>query len=94
MQTTDAGLLFQTTSSLTAAANHQLKVAATSRTGSPIHLSGKVLDLEIRGHKAWTAESGWLARCLDLTVSGGMSEDTDGCSQERLCGCTKVIKDQ
>ena len=69
MQTRDSESLFQTTSQLTAASNHALKAAATRSVGSPIHLSGKVLDFQILGNEAWTAESGWQARCLDLTVS-------------------------
>ncbi|KAK4687523.1 hypothetical protein P7C73_g2604, partial [Tremellales sp. Uapishka_1] len=66
MQTNDPGHLFQTTKQLNDAADHARKVPATEKIGDPIHVSGKVLALEIRGQQAWTAESGWQARRLDL----------------------------
>ena len=69
MQTVDASLLFQTDTQLEDSEDHKLKVAASAGIGSPIQLAGKVLDLEILGSEAWTAESGWQARCVDLLVS-------------------------
>lgn len=68
MQTTDTGLLFQTNQQLDAAAQRKLKVAASENVGSPIQVSSKVLDIQIRWPDAWTAESGWLARHLNLEV--------------------------
>lgn len=68
MQTTDTGLLFQTNQQLDATAQRQLKVAAAEKVGSPIQVSSKVLDIQVRWPDAWTAESGWLARHLNLEV--------------------------
>lgn len=73
MQTTDTGLLFQTNQQLDAAAQRQLKVVAAENVGSPIQVSSKVLDIQIRWPDAWTAESGWLARHLNLEVSTSSS---------------------
>ena len=69
MQTADDGLLFQTTNQLKASVNHEKKWAAAKDIGSPIGISGKILDFEVLGNEAWTAESGWQARCIDLIVS-------------------------
>lgn len=69
MQTTDPGLLFQTSQQLADTSNRERKIAAAQNIGSPIKLSSKVLDLIVSGDEAWTAESGWQARCIDLAVS-------------------------
>ena len=69
MQTTDTGLLFQTNQQLDANAQRQLKIVAAEKVGSPVQVSSKVLDITIRWPDAWTAESGWLARHLNLEVS-------------------------
>ncbi|BEJ12499.1 hypothetical protein CspHIS471_0209590 [Cutaneotrichosporon sp. HIS471] len=66
MQTTNPGLLFQTSQQLTDASDREHKLEATQNIGSPIKLSSKILDLIISGDDAWTAESGWQARCVDL----------------------------
>lgn len=69
MQTTDADLLFQTNQQLDATAQRQRKSLAAEKVGSPIKVSSKVLDITIQWPDAWTAESGWLARHIDLEVS-------------------------
>ncbi|KIR43751.1 cytoplasmic protein [Cryptococcus deuterogattii 99/473] len=66
MQTSDPGHLFQTTAQLRQAASRERKLKAAEKIGSPITLSSKVLGLEIRGNDAFTAESGWQARRIDL----------------------------
>lgn len=68
MQTSDPGHLFQTTAQLKQAASRERKLKAAEKIGSPITLSSKVLGLEIRGNDAFTAESGWQARRVDLKV--------------------------
>lgn len=70
MQTTDPGLLFQTSAQLAEASDRERKIEAAAKIGDPIKLSGKILDLKVIGDDAWTAESGWQARCVDLSVSG------------------------
>jgi hypothetical protein len=69
MQTTDPSLLFQTTADLASAADRERKIRAAEHIGSPIRLASKILDLCIDGDDAYTAESGWQARRVDLTVS-------------------------
>ncbi|OXC71158.1 cytoplasmic protein [Cryptococcus neoformans Ze90-1] len=66
MQTSDPGHLFQTTAQLKQAASRERKLKAAEKIGSPITLSSKVLALEIRDSHAFTAESGWQARRVDL----------------------------
>jgi hypothetical protein len=68
MQTADTGLLFQTNQQLDAAAQRKLKIATSKDTGSPITVTSKILDVQVIWPNAWTAESGWLARHLDLEV--------------------------
>ena len=68
MQTTDTNLLFQTNQQIGAAAQRKLKIAASEDVGSPITVSSKILDVQVIWPNAWTAESGWLARHLDLEV--------------------------
>lgn len=72
MQTTDTGLLFQTSQQLADASNRERKIEAAQNIGNPLKLSSKILDLVVAGDDAWTAESGWQARCVDLTVSSAM----------------------
>ena len=69
MQTADTGLLFQTNQQLDAAAQRKLKIVASEDVGSPITVTSKILDVQVIWPNAWTAESGWLARNLDLEVS-------------------------
>jgi hypothetical protein len=69
MQTTDTGLLFQTSQQIADESNRERKIEAAQDIGSPLKLSSKILDLVISGDDAWTAESGWQARCVDLAVS-------------------------
>lgn len=69
MQTTDTDLLFQTDKDLKDASRRERKVKATGSLGRPISLSSKVLRVLIDGDTAWTAESGWQARSIDLRVS-------------------------
>jgi len=73
MQTTDTDLLFQSNQQLADSSNRERKIAAAEKIGSPIKLSSKALDVVVRGQEAWTAESGWQARRLDLNVSCGSS---------------------
>jgi hypothetical protein len=68
MQTADTDLLFQTNQQIDAAAQRKLKIAASEDVGSPITVSSKILDVQVIWPNAWTAESGWLARHLDLEV--------------------------
>ena len=67
MQTTDSGLLFQSTAQIHEAANRQRKRAAADQLGSPIQ-TGKVLDFIIHADDAYVAESGWQARRISLKV--------------------------
>jgi hypothetical protein len=69
MQTTDTDLLFQTNQQLDATAQRKLKIVAAEDVGSPVTMSSKILDVQVIWPNAWTAESGWLARHLDLEVS-------------------------
>ena len=68
MQTTSLDHLFQTDKQLDATAQRQRKAIAAEKVGSPIVLSSKLLDIQIQWPDAWTAESGWLARHVDLEV--------------------------
>lgn len=68
MQTTDSDLLFQTNQQIDATANRQRKALASEDVGSPIRVSSKILDVQVIWPDAWTAESGWLARHLNLEV--------------------------
>ncbi|KAL7418738.1 hypothetical protein Q5752_006421 [Cryptotrichosporon argae] len=68
MQTTDTGLLFQSTQQLADAASHQRKVVAARDVGRPIACSSKVLDMTVVGDDAFTAESGWQARRINLAT--------------------------
>jgi hypothetical protein len=68
MQTTDTGLLFQTSADVASSASRDRKVKAAEKIGNPIRLSSKILDLCIHGDVAFTAESGWIARKIDLNV--------------------------
>lgn len=69
MQTTDTDLLFQTDKDLKDAARRSKKITATQSLGRPLSLSSKVLRVLVEGDTAWTAESGWQARSIDLKVS-------------------------
>jgi hypothetical protein len=96
MQTADTGLLFQTNQQLDAAAQRKLKIVASEDVGSPITVTSKILDVQVIWPNAWTAESGWLARHLDLELST-LPMDSDGLIDAndrlaRLRGCTKVIR--
>lgn len=68
MQTTDTDLLFQTDKDLKDASRRERKLKASQSLGRPISLSSKVLRVLVDGDVAWTAESGWQARCIDLKV--------------------------
>jgi hypothetical protein len=96
MQTADTGLLFQTNQQLDAAAQRKLKIVASEDVGSPITVTSKILDVQVIWPNAWTAESGWLARHLDLEVRT-LPMDSDSLNDAngrlaRLRGCTKVIR--
>lgn len=71
MQTTDTDLLFHTDKDLKDAARRERKSKATKSFGRPLSLSSKVLRVLVDGDTAWTAESGWQARSIDLRVSIG-----------------------
>ncbi len=66
--TSDTRLLFQTDQQIKADANHKRKARAAEKVGHPIKVSSKIIDFEIWGQEAWTAESGWQARRVDLAV--------------------------
>lgn len=68
MQTTDPNLLFHTNQQLADASNRERKVQAAEAVGNPIKVTSKVLDVVVRGQEAWSAESGWQARRVDLNV--------------------------
>ena len=97
MQTADTGLLFQTNQQLDAAAQRKLKIVASEDVGSPITVTSKILDVQVIWPNAWTAESGWLARHLDLevsTLSGDCQVGRDANDRlAKLRGCIKVIRD-
>lgn len=69
MQTSDPNYLFQTTSELSNAEKRERKIKAAEKIGHPIKVSSKVLDLLVHDQHAWTAESGWQARKINLAVS-------------------------
>lgn len=68
MQTTDTDLLFQTDKDIKDAVRRERKSKVTQTIGRPISLSSKVLRVLVDGDTAWTAESGWQARAIDLKV--------------------------
>lgn len=68
MQTSDPSLLFLSSQQLSDAAIRERKIKAAENVGSPITVSSKVLDMTLLGSDAWTAESGWQARRIDLRV--------------------------
>jgi hypothetical protein len=68
MQTDDASNLFQTDAALEKSDARRLKAQRASKIGDPIQLPSKVLALEVRNQDAWVAESGWVARQVDLLV--------------------------
>ncbi|KAJ9108121.1 hypothetical protein QFC19_002588 [Naganishia cerealis] len=68
MQTDDASNLFQTDAALEKSDARRLKAQRASKIGDPIQLPSKVLALEVRNQDAWVAESGWVARQVDLAT--------------------------
>lgn len=68
MQTTSDANLFQTDAQIELSERHARKAEVVKDVGLPIQLSSKALDLVIKGNDAWTAESGWQARRIDLLV--------------------------
>ncbi|ODN76115.1 hypothetical protein L202_06047 [Cryptococcus amylolentus CBS 6039] len=66
MQSSDPGHLFQTSAQLAQAATRERKLKAAEKVGNPITLSSKIIDLQILESHAFTAESGWQARRVDL----------------------------
>lgn len=68
MQTNDPDYLFQTSSELSSSELRARKAKAAENVGQPIQVSSKVLDLIVDGPYAWTAESGWQARRINLEV--------------------------
>ncbi|KAI5450464.1 hypothetical protein NCC49_003086 [Naganishia albida] len=68
MQTDDASNLFQTDAALAKSDARKSKAQRASKIGNPISLSSKILALEVRGQEAWVAESGWVARRVDLST--------------------------
>ena len=73
-QSPDTDHLFQSDAQLEKSSTRQAKAERTARAGSPIQISSKPLDLVIHGDQhgetfAWTAESGFVARKLNLKVS-------------------------
>ncbi len=68
MQTTDTSNLFQSDAAYDKEEARARKRVRAARVGSPIELPSKVLRMVVRGQEAWTAESGWVARRVDLHV--------------------------
>lgn len=73
MQAESTDTLFQSDAELAKSAARQEKAVRTARTGVPIKLSSKPLDLAIRPRKggsptAFVAESGFTARNVDFKV--------------------------
>ncbi|WVQ76246.1 hypothetical protein IAR50_005911 [Cryptococcus sp. DSM 104548] len=66
MQSSDPGHLFQTSAQLAQSAARERKLQAASAAGNPITLSSKIIDCALLGDHAFTAESGWQARRVDL----------------------------
>lgn len=69
MQTDDASNLFQTDAALAKSDARRIKAQRAAKIGDPISLPSKVLALQVRGQDAWVAESGWVARRVNLMVS-------------------------
>lgn len=99
MQTDDASNLFQTDAALAKSDARRSKAQRASKIGDPISLPSKILALEVRGQDAWVAESGWVARRVDLIVSrrgeGGWGctnvSTTDGQSEESFQGPSRTL---
>jgi hypothetical protein len=68
MQSSDPGHLFQSTQQLLEDARRSNKRKAAERVGDPLTV-GKVINFVIHGSTLYSAESGWLARQVDITVS-------------------------
>ncbi|GHJ84326.1 hypothetical protein NliqN6_0728 [Naganishia liquefaciens] len=68
MQTDDASNLFQTDAALAKSDARRVKAERASKIGDPISLPSKVLALQVRAQDAWIAESGWVARRVNLTT--------------------------
>jgi hypothetical protein len=69
MQTTDSRNLFQSSASLSKQDARQRKLVRAAKVGDPIELGSKVVRMVVRGQEAYTAESGWVARRVDLRVN-------------------------
>lgn len=68
MNTKDTDLLFQTSEQLRDAAQRKEKIKAAKTVGSPVEVSGKILDMHVAAEDVWLAESGWQARRIDPEV--------------------------
>ncbi|TDL27266.1 WD40 repeat-like protein [Rickenella mellea] len=66
MQTSDPNNFFRTESDLALEDARKLKSERTKNLGSPIDVPGKPLELIISDDHVWCAESGFVARKLDL----------------------------
>lgn len=93
MQTNDPDYLFQTTSELSNAERRERKLKAAEKVGDPIKVSSKVLDLLVDDQLAWTAESGWQARKINLAVRWRTLAFTDD-RRARLPCSTRGTKGQ
>jgi hypothetical protein len=69
MQTTDSHNLFQSSASLSKQDARQRKLVRAAKVGDPILLGSKVVRMVVRGQEAYTAESGWVVRRVDLRVN-------------------------
>lgn len=68
MNTKDTDLLFQTSEQLRDAAQRKQKIKAAKLVGSPVEVSGKILNMHLADEDVWLAESGWQARRIDPEV--------------------------
>lgn len=66
MQSSDANHFFQTDAALQKEDRRYHKSLRSSTLGDPITLPSKIVRLDVRGSDAYTAESGWVARRVDL----------------------------
>lgn len=68
MQSSEPGHLFQSNQQLQDDAKRSRKRKAAERLGDPMTV-GKVIDFVVHGPTLYSAESGWLARQVDIAVS-------------------------
>lgn len=92
MQTKNTDLLFRTDDDLKDDERIRRKATAAAKTGSPVQLTSQVLRVHAVGNIAWTAESGWQARRVDLMVSRRSARLIQH-RQAKHSACTEGIRD-